>query len=150
MTKQEIDDAMKNIFLESLKIYQLEKLFNYQNYGKYPYRDRKKSIQIIADFNADAYSVNGLFVSEENYEKVYQPEVIASIKPLIIFTTVVTIEYSEADGSIKTTIEETRESYNPAVNTEYVEIEDTEVQTIRYLFPFNCAIDLFGNLKLSL
>ena len=148
MTKQEIDDAMKNIFLESLKIYQLEKLFNYQNYGKYPYRDRKKSIQIIADFNVDAYSVNGLFVDEANYEKVYQPEIISSVQPLLAMSYEVYVEGLANETDL--VITSTYETYGNTAIKEYVEVEDTEVQSVRYLFPFNCVIGLFGNLKLSL
>lgn len=158
-----IDDAMRNLFIETYKLYELEKLFNYQNYGKYPYRDRKNSVQIIADFNVDAYSVNGLFVTEESYLQYYPPEVIESVELVLIesnyvqnrFVQSVAIINGEEEPTIEITLESAldiranAEQYENIVVREYVEVEAVEVQTMRYLFPFSTAFDAIGRMIIS-
>ncbi|WP_103668412.1 hypothetical protein [Pseudanabaena sp. BC1403] len=158
-----IDDAMRNLFIETYKLYELEKQFNYQNYGKYPYRDRKNSVQIIADFNVDAYSVNGLFVTEESYLQYYPPEIIETVESVLVESRYVSqvfeqsVEIVQGDqGQIDEITLQTAygsilayERYENIVVREFVEVEAVEVQTMRYLFPFNCVPDSLGRLVLS-
>ena len=159
-----IDNTMRNLFIETYKLYELEKQFNYQNYGKYPYRDRKNSVQIVADFNVDAYSVNGLFVAEESYLQYYPPEVIESVELVLIESSYVQDNLFQAiailDGSEEPTLEMTIEEalairanaelYENIVSREFVEVEAVEVQTMRYLFPFTTAFDAIGRMIISL
>lgn len=158
-----IDEAMRNLFIQTYRLHEQEKEFNYQNYGKYPYRDRKNSIQIIADFNANAYVVNGLFATEESYTQFYPPEIIETIEQVLIESTYVQDMFFHsvaiASGEEEPTIEITYESsfgvianaerYENIVTREYVEVESVEVQTMRYLFPFSSAFDLEGRMILS-
>ena len=160
-----IDDAMRQVFIDTYHLYELERSFNYQNYGRYPYRDRKNSVQIVADFNANAYSVNGLFVTEESYLQFYLPEVIETVERVLVnvslvqdmfFQAVTIIANGDDEGEtieLIGTFEATAtayERYETIVTREYVEVEATEVQTVRYLFPFNCVPDSLGRLVLSL
>lgn len=154
-----ISDDMRRVFLESWKIYEMEREFNYQNWGKYPYRDRKNSVQIVADFNANAYSINGLFVAESMYTQVYPPQIIESIEMVLIGVRTRYIENVTKrvfiDGVLKfieygDPIQQEYEVYAPVVTREIVEVEAVEVQTMSYLFPFSCVPDSMGRLRLSL
>lgn len=129
----EINDTMRNLFIETYRLYELEQQFNYDNYQKYPYRDRKTSIQIFANFDTMSYSINGLFVDESEYTKVYPPLIITRIENVL--TQINTYILIGSDGNIIS--ESTTETYQLQEVKEYVPIEDVTVQTIRYLFPFN-------------
>ena len=160
-----VDDEMRQVFLNCLYIYQVEKNYNYSNYGKYPYKERKNSVQIIADFNANAYSVNGLFTEETSYEMFYPSQIIESIEDVLaradnvygeFYATSIDIVNSD-DGNIDSvTIEYAKEIiasydiYEPIITREYIEAEAVEVQAIRYLFPFVCVPNSLGRLVLSL
>ncbi len=159
-----IYDAMRNLFIQSCRLYEQEKEFNYQNYGKYPYRDRKNSVQIIADFNVDAYSVNGLFVTEESYIQYYPPEIIETVEQVLIESNYVQNRWLRSiaisSGGEEPTDEITyeyalsiradAEQYENIVTREYVAVESVEIQTMRYLFPFSCAPDSLGQLRISI
>lgn len=146
-----ISDDMRLVFLESYKIYEMEREFNYQNWGKYPYRDRKNSVQIVADFNANAYSINGLFVTEGLYTQVYPPQIIESIQQVLTGIYQVYLIYNDADGNeLSNDLVIDYQQYQSVVVREVVEVESVEIQTMSYLFPFSCAPDSMGRLKLSL
>ena len=159
-----VDDEMRQVFLNCLYIYQIEKNYNYSNYGKYPYKERKNSVQIVADFNADAYSVNGLFTEEASYEMFYPAQIIESIENTLARTDYVygelyvrsIEEVNDNAGTTTITVELTRhiiasyDIYQPIITREYIEAEAVEVQAIRYLFPFVCVPDNLGRLVLSL
>lgn len=150
---QQIDNSMRSLFIETCRIYQLEREFNYENYGRYPYRDRKNSVQIFADFNAMAYSVNGLFVEESEYTRVYPSVLVPKIDQVLInvaevlnriniFTVFIGNASTGAGDVIQGTFQQyldTIQNYGVLKADEYVEIEDTTVQTIRYLFPFTAS-----------
>ncbi len=160
-----ISDAMRQVFINTYALMELEKNYNYLNYGKYPYRERKNSVQIIADFNVNAYSVNGLFTIESEYTQVYPPEIIETIEQVLISATeiqtqaigaFVTIESDSNGEDIDVlTVESAMvtaamaEKYNTVVTLEYVEIESVTIQVLSYVFPFDCAPDGFGRLLLS-
>jgi len=145
-----ISNAMKAVFYSSLNLYFLERDFNYQNYGKYPYRDRKNSMQITADFNANAYSINGLFVAESAYTEFYPPQIIEYIELVVTGVINVYQSYLDENGNV-TAPELTLEAnlYSPVVVREVVDVEAVEIQTVRYVFPFDCVPDSMGNLRLS-
>lgn len=159
-----IDEAMRTLFIESLRLYQMEREFNYQNYGKYPYRDRKNSVEIIADFNANAYSINGLFVTEESYLQFYPPEVIETVESVLVEARYVNQLYEQSvdivqgdqgevlEMTVTTAYQRILEyaRYENIVTREYVEVEAVEVQTMRYLFPFTTAFDAVGSMIISL
>ena len=134
----DISDIMRNLFIETYRLYELEKLFNYENYNKYPYKDRKTSIQIFADFDVSSYSVNGLFVEEDTYEKVYPPLIITRIENVLTQINIYRVVRQQLDGSVEE-FENVSEIYQLREVKELVEIENTTVQTIRYLFPFTAA-----------
>ncbi|NUN66327.1 hypothetical protein HCU40_16605 [Pseudanabaena biceps] len=136
---QQIDASMRSLFIETCRLYQLEREFNYQNYGKYPYRDRKNSVQILADFNVMAYSVNGLFVDEGSYVKVYPPLVIERIEIMLTQIDEIYVTQRDLEGNEDTRLVLYSEIYSPVKITEFVEVEDVEVQTIQYLFPFTAS-----------
>ena len=147
-----ISNDMKQLFLDTYRLMELEKNYNYLNYGKYPYKDRKNSRQIIAEFNANAYSVNGLFTVESEYTKVYPPQIIERIEIVLTnITLVYQAVYSEDSSTGQTDPELISESrtYSPIVIREFVEIEATTIQSISYVFPFDCAPDSLGRLRLA-
>jgi hypothetical protein len=158
-----ISEAMRQVFIDTYRLMELEKKYNYLNYGKYPYRDRKNSVQITADFNADAYSVNGLFTEESEYTQVYPPEIITSIEQVLIgtkqiYSDFVTVESEftdNGDGSSTYTITQMKlllaeyELFDTIVTRDLVEIEATTIQVLSYVFPFDCVPDGLGRLKLS-
>jgi hypothetical protein len=135
---QEINDTMKELFIETYRLYELEKQFNYDNYGRYPYRDRKKSVQIFADFSTMSYSVSGLFVTESEYEKVYPPVIITRLELVLVQVNKYIVITRDSSGN-EIVLESGNEIYELQAVTEFVPIEDTTVQTIQYLFPFNAA-----------
>lgn len=157
-----ISANMKQLFIDTYRLYEAERNYNYLNYGKYPYRDRKNSVQIVADFNANAYSVNGLFTVESQYTIVYPPEIIETIETVLIqsaliqtmfFQSVIVIENNEESTEISfenaQEIITDYEQYNTIIVREYVERESEEIQIISYAFPFNCVPDSLGKLKIS-
>lgn len=145
-----ISDAMREVFNSSLNLYFLERDFNYQNYGKYPYRDRKNSMQIVADFNANAYSVNGLFVAESSYTEFYPPYIVGTIEQVLIGSIEVYQSVFIEDGSLTDPeLVFEYQQYGTVVVNELVEVESVEIQTVRYVFPFDCVPDSMGNLRLS-
>ncbi|TYQ29432.1 hypothetical protein PseudUWO311_00610 [Pseudanabaena sp. UWO311] len=157
-----ITDGMRQVFIETCRLYQAEREYNYLNYGKYPYRERKNSVQIIADFNENAYSVNGLFTVESEYTQVYPPEIIESIEQVLIGTTSVFTTIYEVienpmpneSGVILTATVTPEllaeyEIYNTIITRDYVEREAVTIQVVSYAFPFNCVADSLGRLVLS-
>lgn len=147
-----ISADMKQIFIDTYRLMEAEKNYNYLNYGKYPYRDRKNSVKIIADFNADAYSVNGLFTVESEYTKVYPPQIIERIERVLTNTTRVYQSFYSEDSSTGQTAPELvseSDTYRLITIRDFVEIEDTTIQVISYAFPFNCVPDDLGRLKIS-
>ncbi|NMF60165.1 hypothetical protein [Pseudanabaena yagii] len=145
-----ISDAMRDVFNNSINLYFLERDFNYQNYGKYPYRDRKNSMQIVADFNANAYSVNGLFVTESSYTEFYPSYIVGTIQQVIVGSTEVYQSVINEDGTTSDpALVLEYQQYQTVVVNELVEVEAVEVQTVRYVFPFDCVPDSMGRLRLS-
>jgi hypothetical protein len=160
-----ISDEMKQLFIDSYRLYEVEQNYNYLNYGRYPYRDRKSSIKIIADFNENAYSINGLFTSESSYTIAYPPEIIEIVEVVLVqsqsiqnqFVSAVNIVSSDDNQSSVTLIEiesargliSEYEQYRNIVTTQYVEVEATEIQVLSYVFPFDCVSDGLGRLRLS-
>ena len=159
-----ISDEMRQVFINTYALMELEKNYNYLNYGKYPYRERKNSVQIIADFNENAYSVNGLFTIESEYTQVYPPGIIETVEQVLVgtkqvysdFMTIESTFTDNGDGTSVYTITQAQlllaeyEIFNTLVTRDLVELEATTIQTLSYVFPFDCAPDGFGRLLLSL
>lgn len=145
---ERIDQAMKDLFIETLKLYEIEREFNYQNYGRYPYRDRKNSVQIIADFGAMAYSVNGLFIDEEDsqYSKFYPQLVVPTLESFMQYTAIAAAATTTSGGGGSAggqqLVAVAVNKYSTQVISEYIEIEDTKVKGVSYLFPFTATQNL--------
>lgn len=155
-----IDEKMRSVFLNCLEIHKLERNFNYQNYGRYPYRERKNSVQIVADFNVNAYSVNGLFVEQNEYEIFYPPQIIEQVEQVVVDTVEIyqnlypiAIDYISLGAPSSTVISSieyaqeligTYDIYETVITQELVEIESTVIQTMKYIFPFSCVDTAIG------